>query len=76
MEHGASEEFLSVKELQEWLGLGRSKTFEVLNAPGGIPHYRVGRRIIVRRREVLAWLEAHRYPEINSDYDVGGDFRS
>ncbi|MBA2375903.1 MAG: excisionase family DNA-binding protein [Actinomycetota bacterium] len=55
-----SKEFYSVEELRCWLGLGRTKTFELLNSPGGIPNYRVGKRILVRRQEVLAWLEEHR----------------
>jgi len=56
-----SGEFCSAEELRQWLGLGRTKTFELLNRPGGIPHYRVGRRIIIRRQEVLAWLEERRF---------------
>jgi excisionase family DNA binding protein len=56
-----SRDFCSAEELRQWLGLGRTKIFELLNSPGGIPHYRIGRRIIIRRQEVLAWLEEHRY---------------
>lgn len=56
-----SGDFCSVEELRRWLGFGRTKTFELLNAPDGIPHYRVGRKILIRKREVLAWLEDRRF---------------
>jgi excisionase family DNA binding protein len=57
-------EMLTSSELQAWLGLGRTKTFELLNDPDpdrGIPNHRIGRKIIIRRRDVEAWLERHRY---------------
>lgn len=55
-------EWLTSGELQAWLGLGRTKTFEFLNDPErGIPNYRLGRRILIRRRDVEAWLERARY---------------
>jgi hypothetical protein len=56
-----SREFLSSEELRQWLGLGRTKTFELLSAPDGIPNYRVGRKIVIRKQEALLWLEEHRY---------------
>jgi excisionase family DNA binding protein len=53
---------LTRSELQAWLGLGRTKTFELLNDPErGIPNYRVGRRILIRRRDAEDWLETNRY---------------
>ena len=57
-------EWLTSSELQAWLGLGRTKVFELLNTPtseGGIPNYRIGRKIIIRRQNVLALLEQNRY---------------
>jgi excisionase family DNA binding protein len=57
-------EFYSSEEIQHWLGLGRTKVFELLNTPisdGGIPNYRIGRRIVVRRQDVFVWLEQNRY---------------
>jgi excisionase family DNA binding protein len=57
-------EWLTSSELQAWLGLGRTKTFELLNNPDpdrGIPNYRIGRKIIIRRRDVEDWLEQNRY---------------
>jgi hypothetical protein len=55
-------DMLTSSELQAWLGLGRTKTFELLNDPErGIPNYRIGRKIIIRRRDAEDWLERNRY---------------
>jgi len=57
-------EFYTSEEIRHWLGLGRTTVFDLLNTPisdGGIPNYRIGRRIIIRRQDVLAWLEQNRY---------------
>jgi excisionase family DNA binding protein len=59
-------EWLTSSELQSWLGLGRTKTFELLNDPErGIPNYRLGRKIIIRRRDIEDWLERNRFGEGN-----------
>lgn len=59
-------EFCSSGELQTRLGIGRTKTFELLNDPiHGIPNYRIGRKILIRRRDVEDWLEQNRYGEGN-----------
>jgi excisionase family DNA binding protein len=53
---------LTSSELQAWLGLGRTKVFELLNDPDhGIPNYRIGRKIIIRRRDIEEWLAENRY---------------
>lgn len=55
-------EWLTSSELQAWLRLGRTKTFELLNDPErGIPNYRLGRKIVARRRDVEDWLEQNRF---------------
>ena len=54
-------EFYSSEEFRQWLGLGRTKIFELLNASDGIPNFRIGRKIVIRRQDVEAWLEEHRY---------------
>jgi excisionase family DNA binding protein len=65
-EHDKDKEFFSSEELQAWLGLGRTKTFELLNDPErGIPNYRLGRKIIIRRRDIEDWLERNRFGEGN-----------
>lgn len=58
MEIDPNTEWMSPSELQEWLGLGRSKTYEVLNEE--IPSYRIGRKIKVRHQDVEQWLESHK----------------
>jgi excisionase family DNA binding protein len=65
-EHNDDKEFYSSGELQTWLGIGRSKTFELLNDPiHGIPNYRIGKKIVIRRRDVEDWLERNRFGEGN-----------
>jgi excisionase family DNA binding protein len=55
-------DMLTSGELQTWLGIGKTKTFELLNDPiHGIPNYRIGRKIVIRRRDVEDWLEQNRY---------------
>jgi excisionase family DNA binding protein len=58
-----NKEWLSPKELGEWLGCGRTTTYELLHSPSGIPHYHVNRRILVRKQDVEAFLQRNRYPE-------------
>jgi excisionase family DNA binding protein len=52
-------ELLTVEELIRWLRLGRTRTHELLRS-GSIPSYKLGRRRLIRRRDVEAWLEDHR----------------
>ena len=52
-------DWLSASELQEWLGLGRTKTYALLNEE--IPTHRLGQRTLrVRRQDVEEWLRANR----------------
>jgi excisionase family DNA binding protein len=53
-------EWLSPRQLQEWLGLGKTRVSELLGA-GEIPSYKIGKRRIIRRSEVERWLEGCRY---------------
>jgi excisionase family DNA binding protein len=55
-------DILTSGELQRWLRLGKTKTFELLHdSDRGIPHFRAGRKILIRRRDVEDWLEQNRY---------------
>ena len=56
----AHKEWLTVTELQGWLGLGRSKAYELVQT-GEIPSYRIGRILRIRRKDVEAWLEENCY---------------
>jgi excisionase family DNA binding protein len=53
-------EWLTVAELHDWLGLGRSKAYELIQT-GEIPSHRIGRVIRVRRQDVEEWLQNNRY---------------
>ncbi len=53
-------EWFTTDELVRWLGLGRTKTYEMLQR-GEIPSYKIGRVRRIRRQEVEAWLESNRF---------------
>ena len=59
METKAEEkEWFATDELVRWLGLGRTKTYELVNTE--IPSYKIGRLRRIRRQDVEAWLEQNR----------------
>jgi excisionase family DNA binding protein len=49
-------EWFDTDELVRWLGLGRTKTYEMLRS-GEIPSYKIGRIRRIRRQDIEAWLE-------------------
>jgi excisionase family DNA binding protein len=53
-------EWLSLKDVQQLLGIGRTKTYE-LAATGELPAVRIGRCIRVNRGELDEWLHRQRY---------------
>ena len=53
-------EWLSLKDVQQLLGLGRTKAYELVTT-GELPAVRIGRCIRVSRRELDEWLRAQRY---------------
>jgi excisionase family DNA binding protein len=59
-DYGKRDSLMSPVELQTWLGCGRTKIYELLQA-GEIRSYRVGRLVRVRREDVEEYLERHRY---------------
>lgn len=61
MEAGVEhKEWFTTDELVHWLGLGRTKTYEMLRS-GEIPSYKIGRVRRIRRQDVEAWLERNRF---------------
>lgn len=52
-------ELLSPRQLQEWLGLGRTTVYAALKTE--IPSYKVGKRRLIRRTDVEEWLESHKH---------------
>ena len=55
-----SKEWFTTDELVRWLGLGRTKTYEMLRS-GEIPSYKIGRVRRIRRRDIEAWLNQNRF---------------
>lgn len=53
-------DWYSPDELWRWLGLGRTKIYELLRC-GEIPSYKIGRVRRIRRQDIEAWLERKRY---------------
>lgn len=60
MSESERETMISPAELQEWLGCGRSMTYNLL-ATGAIPSFKVGRLTRIKPSDVTDFLEHHRY---------------
>lgn len=52
-------EIFSPRQLQEWLGLGRTTVYALLETE--IPSYKVGKRRLIRRTDVEEWLESRKH---------------
>ena len=52
-------EWFTTDELVRWLGLGRTKAYEMLRS-GEIPSYKIGRIRRIRRQDLEAWLERNK----------------
>jgi excisionase family DNA binding protein len=63
MQRNVEQEWLNLREVQQILGIGKTKGYELV-ATGAIPSVRIGRSIRVSRQELERWLEAQRYPSI------------
>ena len=53
------QEWMSPEELRSWLGIGRTKCYELLSH-GDIPSYRIGSLRRIKRADVERWLEGRR----------------
>ena len=53
-------EWLSLKDVQQLVGIGRTKAYELVTT-GELPAVRIGRCIRVNRGELDEWLRAQRY---------------
>jgi excisionase family DNA binding protein len=53
-------EWLSLKDVRQLVGIGRTKAYELVTT-GELPAVRIGRCIRVNRRELDEWLRAQRY---------------
>jgi len=54
-------EYFSPEEMAEWIGIGRTLAYRLLSSRQ-IPSYKIGRRRIVSRKDVEAWLEQQKSP--------------
>lgn len=48
-------ELMTVKELQDYLGIGRAKAYELVNEPG-FPVLRIGRSIRIPKDLLEEWI--------------------
>ncbi len=53
------QEWMSPEEFREWLGIGRTKCYELLSR-SEIPSYKVGKLRRIRRFDVERWLESQK----------------
>jgi excisionase family DNA binding protein len=58
-------ELISLNELQEILGIGRTKAYGLV-ASGELPTVRIGRIIRVDMRDWTDWLERQKYQNVSS----------
>ena len=56
----STKEWLSVADLCELLGIGRTLAYQLV-AEHAIPAVRIGRAIRLRKADVEQWLEQNRY---------------
>lgn len=49
---------MTVKEFCQEYGIGKNKSYEIINSKG-FPMFRCGRKIIIIRSKVDQWLENH-----------------
>ena len=59
MSEQTMQEWLTLRQVQEILGIGSTKAYELV-ATGVIPSIKVGRSIRVNRQELEGWLDPQR----------------
>jgi excisionase family DNA binding protein len=66
MSNTKQSEWLSLKDVQQLLGIGRTKAYQLVGT-GEVPAVRIGRCIRINRRELDEWLHRQRY--LNGYFD-------
>ena len=61
MEENREREWITLRDMQQVLGIGSTKAYELV-ASGEVPSVRIGRAIRISRKELEHWLEEQRYP--------------
>jgi excisionase family DNA binding protein len=59
------QEFISLNQLQEILGIGRTKAYDLVTS-GDLPAVRIGRIIRISKQDLTAWLERQKYQNVSS----------
>jgi excisionase family DNA binding protein len=59
MSKQTGQEWLTLRQVQEILGIGSTKAYELV-ATGVIPSIKIGRSIRVNRQELDGWLDTQR----------------
>jgi excisionase family DNA binding protein len=59
------QEFISLNELQEILGIGRTKAYALVTS-GDLPAVRIGRIIRISKQDLTDWLERQTYQNVSS----------
>lgn len=57
------QEFISLNELQEILGIGRTKAYDLVTS-GDLPAIRIGRIIRINKQDLTDWLEQQKYQNV------------
>ena len=61
-------DWITVKDMQRMLSLGRSKTYEILAQEEGIETVQIGTAIRINKGSLQHWLMAQRYPKWREDH--------
>ncbi len=64
MEPNVKREWYTIAEIQEILGIGSTKAYELVQT-GELSAIRIGRALRVHRCDIDAWAERNRYIESN-----------
>lgn len=60
------EEMMSPMEVATYLGIGRTMVYTILSADTNrLRSYKIGKRRVIRRRDVEAWLRSQEYDPVN-----------
>ena len=61
MSEQTMQEWLTLRQVQEILGIGSTKAYQLV-ASGAVPSVKIGRAIRINRQDLERWLEDQRYP--------------
>jgi excisionase family DNA binding protein len=56
-------EWITLRELQDLLGIGSTKAYELVSS-GEVPSVRIGRAIRINRQHLADWLDRQSYPQV------------